>query len=132
MKQVVLAILSNAGGVGKTTLAVHIACEMGQRGFKVAMLDLDPQRSLDVFCGLPPTEAQNTLVSVLSKDFSGGWSLVPAWEESKIEVGQGHPLLADAVNDLVVRKRGEYALADRLKKFPLPHNLVILDCPSTP
>lgn len=131
MKQVILAILSNAGGVGKTTLAVHIACEVSKRGFKVAMLDLDPQRSLDVFCGLQPAQPQNTLVKVLSKEFQGDWDLVTAWSESKVEVCQGHPLLADVVNDLVVRKRGEYALSDRLKKYPLPHNLIILDCPAT-
>lgn len=131
MKQIVLAILSNAGGVGKTTLAVHIAYSMGKRGCKVAIIDLDPQRSLDVFCALPPAESENSLVNVLSKDFSGDWSLLPVWSESKIDVCQGHPLLADVVNDLVVRKRGEYALSDRLKKYALPHNLIILDCPAT-
>ena len=131
MKQIVLAILSNAGGVGKTTLVTHIAYSMGKRGFSVLMIDLDPQRSLDVFCGLQPAEASHTLVNALSKDFKGGWSIVPVWEESKIEVCQGHPLLAEMANELVIRKRGEYALADRLKSYPLPHNLIILDCPAT-
>ena len=131
MKQIVLAILSNAGGVGKTTLAVHIAFSMSKLGFKVAMIDLDPQRSLDVFCGLQQAPPQNTLVNVLSRDFQGDWSLIPVWSDDKIEVCQGHPLLADVVNDLVIRNRGEYALLDRLKKYPLPHDLIILDCPAT-
>jgi chromosome partitioning protein len=131
MKQIVLSILSNAGGVGKTTLAVHIAYSMVKRGFKVAMIDLDPQRSLDVFCGLQAQEAPETLFNVLSKDFKGNWPLVPAWGESKIEVCQGHPLLAEMANELVIRKRGEYALADRLKNYSLPHNLIIIDCPAT-
>ncbi len=64
-------------------------------------------------------------------NFSGEWSLVPAWEESKIEVCQGHPLLADMANDLVMRKRSEYVLGDRLKKYPLSRNLIILNCPAT-
>ncbi len=131
MKQIVLSILSNAGGVGKTTLAVHIAYSIVKRGFKVAMIDLDPQRSLDVFCGLQAQESAHTLVNVLSKDFKGDWSCAPAWGESKIDVCQGHPLLAEMANELVIRKRGEYALADRLKSYPLPHNLIILDCPAT-
>jgi len=131
MKQIVLSILSNAGGVGKTTLAVHIAYSLGKRGLSVLMIDLDPQRSLDVFCGLQPAEAPNTLTNVLSKDFKGDWSYVPVWSESKIDVCQGHPLLAEMANELVIRKRGEYTLADRLKSYPVPHNLIILDCPAT-
>src|SRR5689334_16879663 len=95
------------------------------------MLDLDPQRSLDVFCGLEASEAENTMAKVLAKDFKGDWVLVSAWDETRIEVCQGHPSLADTSNDLVIRKRGEYTLADRLQKYPLSHNLVIIDCPAT-
>ncbi|MEA5583732.1 ParA family protein [Nodularia harveyana UHCC-0300] len=131
MKQIVLSLIANAGGVGKTTLSVHIAYEMSRLGFDVAIIDLDPQRSLDVFCGLPPAEVSTTLVKVLSKDFQGDWDLIPIWEQSKTKVCQGHPLLAEIANELVIRKRGEYTLSDRFKKYPLPHNLVILDCPAT-
>ncbi|MEH1768109.1 ParA family protein [Nostoc sp.] len=73
----------------------------------------------------------NTLVKALSKDFKGDWKLISVWEESKIQVCQGHPLMAEMANELVIRKRGEYTLSDRLKNYPLPHNLVILDCPAT-
>lgn len=128
---IVLSILANAGGVGKTTLGVHIAYEMGRRKFSVALFDLDPQRSLDVFCGLPPQEPKNTIARVLAKEFKGDYPFVPCWDSPKIEVCQGHPNSADIANDLVVRKRGEYTLADRFKSYPLPHDLVILDCPAT-
>jgi chromosome partitioning protein len=132
MAQIVIAILANAGGVGKSTLATHIACELGERKYKVAMLDLDPQRSLDVFCGLEAVDVANTTANVLSKDFKGNWTFAPVWgESSRVEVCQGHPQLAEVANDLVVRKRGEYVLADRLKKYPLAHDVVILDCPAT-
>lgn len=131
MTQIVVAILANAGGVGKSTLATHIACELGERKYKVAMLDLDPQRSLDVFCGLEAVDVASTTANVLSKDFKGNWEFAPAWGETAVEVCQGHPQLAEVANDLVIRKRGEYVLADRLKKYPLAHNAVILDCPAT-
>ena len=131
MNQIRISLLANAGGVGKTTLSVHIAYEMSKRGFSVALLDLDPQRSLDVFCGLQPAKPEDTLVNVFSKDFPGDWKLVPAWSHPKVDVGQGHPLLAEVANELVIRKRGEYVLADRFKKYPLPHDLIILDCPAT-
>ncbi|RUS94945.1 cobyric acid synthase CobQ [Dulcicalothrix desertica PCC 7102] len=129
--QVVLAILANAGGVGKTTLGVHLAYEVSRRKRTVALLDLDPQRSLDVFCGLEGADVSSTIAQVLSKDFKGNWKLAPVWEDSGVEVCQGHPTVAEVANDLVIRKRGEYTLFDRLKKYPLPHDLVIIDCPAT-
>ncbi len=129
--QNVVSILANAGGVGKTTLGVHLAYEMGRRNFSVALFDLDPQRSLDIFCGLPSAESLDTTVRVFGKSFKGDYPLVPCWGSHKIEVCQGHPALAEMANELVIRKRGEYALADRLKSYPLPHDLVILDCPAT-
>lgn len=38
-----IAILSQKGGSGKTTLAIHIATEAARSGLKVAVFDLDPQ-----------------------------------------------------------------------------------------
>lgn len=128
---IILSILANAGGVGKTTLATHIASEMGRRNYSVALFDLDPQRSLDVFCGLAPAEPENTIARVFAKNFIGDYPLVSCWKEPKISVCQGHPTVAEIASDLVIRKRGEYALFDRFKSYPLPHDIVILDCPAT-
>lgn len=49
-QKIVIGILANAGGVGKTTLAAHLAYEICKGGQTVALIDLDPQRVLDVSC----------------------------------------------------------------------------------
>jgi chromosome partitioning protein len=41
----VLAIVSQKGGVGKSTIAVHLAAEAQAQGQRVLLLDLDPQGS---------------------------------------------------------------------------------------
>ena len=40
-----LAVLSQKGGTGKTTIAVHLAVEASRAGQTVALIDLDPQCS---------------------------------------------------------------------------------------
>lgn len=63
--QIRLAIVSNAGGSGKTTVASHLAYAIGARGYKVVLIELDQNGSLAVFGGLPPAVADNSLANVL-------------------------------------------------------------------
>ncbi len=44
-----LGIVKRKGGVGATTLAVHLAVESERRGAAACIVDLDPQRSATVW-----------------------------------------------------------------------------------
>ncbi len=46
MGQKVVTIAQQKGGAGKTTIAVHVAVALVQRGYRVALIDVDPQGSL--------------------------------------------------------------------------------------
>ena len=41
----ILAFVSQRGGVGKTTLALHVAGELARRGERATLIDADPQES---------------------------------------------------------------------------------------
>lgn len=127
-----IAMLSNAGGSGKTTLSVHLAYEMSAYGLSVALIDLDPQGSLSLFCGLPQPEPEQTLAAVLHSDFAGQWSLTKCWgDRANVEVIQGGMVLTRVADEMVLHRRGAYLLGDCLKDYPLNHDLVIFDCPAT-
>jgi len=47
--QIRLAVISNAGGSGKTTLSVHLAYELAKRSFNVALMDRDGELTIELF-----------------------------------------------------------------------------------
>ncbi len=46
MRQKVITIAQQKGGAGKTTVAVHLTVALAQKGYRVAVVDIDPQGSL--------------------------------------------------------------------------------------
>jgi ATPases involved in chromosome partitioning len=57
-----VSVINYKGGVGKTTLTANLAGELANRGYKVLMIDLDPQASL-TFSFIQPDEWKNKLSS---------------------------------------------------------------------
>lgn len=131
--QIRLAVISNAGGSGKTTLSVHLAYELAVKGFQVTLMDLDPQGSLTLFCGLTPPEPEHTLSAVLRDDFNGSWPLIECWSDHthNVTVCQGGMVLTQTADELVLHKRGAYLLGDCLTDYPIDRDLIIFDCPAT-
>ncbi len=52
-RQIILWIAANAGGVGKTTLGIHIGYKFAQMGLNVLFIDLDTaQQAIPCFPGI--------------------------------------------------------------------------------
>jgi chromosome partitioning protein len=67
----IVAIISQKGGAGKTTIALNLAVAATQEGLSTAVLDIDPQASAtrwsDARSGVPPavTAAQASRLPIL-------------------------------------------------------------------
>ena len=117
----IISIVNHKGGVGKTTSVVSLGVALSQRGRRVLLVDLDPQRNL---------------TDTLSVQ-SSGRSLYEALREGKdlpiVEVRPGLSVCPSSIDlvsmdlELSGLRRREYRLKDLLS--PLDFDYILLDCP---
>ena len=63
MKTIVFT--NQKGGVGKTTTTNNLGAALANRGYKVLLVDMDPQGNLTVSCGVRAHELETTIYDVL-------------------------------------------------------------------
>jgi len=67
-KGIVIAIGNQKGGVGKTTNTVNIAAALGELGYKVLLIDLDPSAGSTNHLGINPKSYAGTFELIVSED----------------------------------------------------------------
>ena len=61
----VISVINQKGGVGKSTLSVHISKALAQKNKKILMIDLDPQGHLSMAFGVDKDNLEKTLFNVM-------------------------------------------------------------------
>jgi chromosome partitioning protein len=134
-QQIVLWITANAGGVGKTTLGVHLGYRIAQLGLRVLFIDLDTNGSVARFCGLEPQiDPSQTAAALFDRDFDGKYpTLTPEWGTPKgqFNVCLGGDVMVSVALDLPTRTGRETVLKRAFKKYPPEYDLIILDSPAS-
>lgn len=131
MQPRILAKLSNAGGVGKTTLAVNLAYEASLRGHSVGIIDLDQNHSIEEFVGTEPQQdPTKTSLALFDSNFKGDYPFIsPILGTDKIGLIQGHPDIEHLKEVLSKKRRREYILQKIFSSYPLNFDLIIIDLP---
>ncbi|GAA6756172.1 AAA family ATPase [Thermus thalpophilus] len=66
----VYTLFTHAGGAGKTSLARDLGFELASRGYRVLLVDADPQANLTAWLGVDPSTVEDgeTLLRVIRQD----------------------------------------------------------------
>lgn len=62
----ILSVVNQKGGCGKTTTAVHVACALATLDHRVLLIDMDPQGHAGLALGLEPSDHEPPLSEVLA------------------------------------------------------------------
>jgi len=119
----IISVVNHKGGVGKTTTAVNVAACLAEMGRKVLLVDIDPQGSASISCGV--LNDGNDLLKALQSTWTlplhatsvDGLSLVPS--------GPGLSTASERFNGSL----GRGLLARSLSRTDGDWGYVIIDCP---
>jgi chromosome partitioning protein len=120
---VTIAVLSQKGGTGKTTMTRSLADAFSRAGLDVLAVDADPQGNLSDYYDTDP-DAQPTLGEVLA----GQARAADAVHGEVIPANLG---LAEAELVLAGKIGREMTLRNALRDVKRNHDVVLIDCPPT-
>lgn len=129
-----VAVANLRAGVGKTSLTLSLGTTLAERGHRVLLVDLDPQASLTVACGVEDAADVN-LSQVMGGSMPGRTAF---WDILKEIVPGQYIFLAPADIALAHTEYGlnsrmdrEHILDRALKGVKDNFDFILLDCPSS-
>ncbi len=124
----VLAVANQKGGVGKTTTSVNLGAALAELGFRVLVIDLDPQGNATTGLGIDARNFELSMYDVLMRDASLEDCVEPT-SMKNLFVAPATIALAGAEIELVPAFSRELKLKRAIESVIDDFDYVLIDCP---
>ncbi len=124
----VIAIANQKGGVGKTTTAVNLGAAMAEGGFRILVVDLDPQGNATTGLGLNPRDVGGSVYDVIMNDTSIEDCVEPTTLKN-LFIAPATIDLAGAEIELVPAMSRELKMRRAVDAVRDQYDIIFIDCP---
>ncbi len=124
----ILSILNNKGGTGKTTTAVNLATGAALDGKKVLLIDLDPQGNATTGLGFEKATLSGTVYNLLSQTKKAD-EVILTTSVPNLSLLPSNLDLAGAEVELSSAPGREYVLREAIATVKERFDNVVIDCP---
>ena len=123
---IIIAVVNQKGGVGKTTTAVNLTAALTAKGKKVLLCDFDPQANATSGLGVDKRKVKQSVYDVIVGNCTA--------KEAIVETKFGHvlpsaPGLSGAGIELVSVPNREFILQQALNSVRENYDYIFIDCP---
>ena len=122
----ILSLVNQKGGVGKTTTAVSLTAALTQLGKKVLLCDFDPQANATSGLGVDKSEVEYSVYDVVINGVEAKKAVIETPYGDLLASGAD---LAGAGIELVSLDRREFRLKDALEPLKSEYDYILIDCP---
>lgn len=124
----IIAVANQKGGVGKTTTAVNLSAVIASAGYRVLLVDADPQGNATSGVGIQRGSFRKGLYHVIVMDEPLAGLVLPTAVEG-LTVVPANKDLAGAEIELVDLEMREFRLREALLQVANTYQYIIIDCP---
>ena len=124
----IVAVANQKGGVGKTTTAINVAASIASRGYRVLLVDFDPQGNASSGVGYPRDRVELTIYDALLGEVAMEDVIRPT-EITTLFVAPANGDLITAEMELIGTDRRERYLANALATVAAAYDYIFIDCP---
>lgn len=125
----IICIANQKGGVGKTTTTVNLSAALAAKGYRVLVVDMDPQGNASSGLGIKKHEIQDASIYHVLIGEKSLLDVVKASQTKNLWVAPSNPDLVGAEIELVDMPQREFRLKGALAANHADFDYVLIDCP---